>query len=156
MLKYFAKKTLQNNTSHINQFKKFNSFNFLTNPTMKKFSFKVFTLSPLNTLSNSNTENALIQYQKFNLRSMKSKRKVRAPDPKYKMKTHRGLRKRIRIIGSMFDRGFKHWPNNHRHKMINKSTGNLVRKRKARYICKSDFRRIRKMLPYFKRKKYKR
>lgn len=55
----------------------------------------------------------------------------------------------------MFNRGFKHWANNHRHKMINKSRNNLKRKAYPRYVAKVDVRHMKRMLPYFKRKKYK-
>ncbi len=44
------------------------------------------------------TENCLIKYQKFEIRSLKSKRKSKSPDPGYKMKTKNALRKRMRIV----------------------------------------------------------
>jgi ribosomal protein L35 len=97
----------------------------------------------------------LIKVSNKGLRSMKSKRKLRMPNTKYKMKTHNALKKRIRIVGRFFDRGFKQWANNHSHKMINKSNANLEKKKKPRYISKVDIRHAKRMLPYFRRKKYK-
>ncbi len=44
------------------------------------------------------TENCLIKYQKFEMRSLKAKRKSKSPDPTYKMKTKNALRKRMRIV----------------------------------------------------------
>ena len=42
-----------------------------------------------------------------------------------------------------------------RHKRSNKSKANLERKKVPKYIGSADIRRVKKMLPYFKRKKYK-
>jgi len=42
--------------------------------------------------------NCLIKYQKYEMRSLKSKRKAKSPDPNYKMKTKNALKKRIRIV----------------------------------------------------------
>jgi len=39
--------------------------------------------------------------------------------------------------------------------MTNKSKRNLLAKRKSKYISKCDIRRVKRMLPYFRRKKYK-
>jgi ribosomal protein L35 len=39
--------------------------------------------------------------------------------------------------------------------MTNKSKNNLARKRVPKYIGPADIRRVKKMLPYFKRKKHK-
>ncbi len=44
------------------------------------------------------TENCLIKYQKFEMRSLKSKRKAKSPDPNYKMKTKNSLKKRMKIV----------------------------------------------------------
>ena len=87
--------------------------------------------------------------------SIATKRKQKLPDTRYKMRTHRGLFKRIRIVGPRWDRQFKFYPTNNVHKMSNKSRANLRRKRQCRFIAKSDIRRVRRLLPYYKRNKYK-
>ena len=38
----------------------------------------------------------------------------------------------------------------------NKTRANLIRKRRARYIHKADMGRLRKLIPYMKRRKLKR
>jgi ribosomal protein L35 len=48
------------------------------------------------------------------------------------------------------------WSPGRRHKMINKSKANVERKRKPKFIGPADIKRVKKMLPYFRRKKYKR
>lgn len=41
------------------------------------------------------------------------------------------------------------------HLNRNKSQANLIRKRRARYIHKADMRRVKKLIPYFKRRSLK-
>ncbi len=135
----------------------------MKNEIMKKFFFtKMFTLAKMGTSASSSSFplmtkpcNELIKYQKFFMRSMKSKRKLRAANTKYKIKNHTGLMKRIRVVGPSWNRQFKFWPTGHVHKMTNKSSANLKGKKKARYICLADIRRVRRLIPYFKRKKCK-
>ncbi len=88
-------------------------------------------------------------------RSVKSKRKMRMPDTSLKIRNHKGMLKRIRIVGPRWDRQFKFYPVGNVHKMTNKSRANLKRKRQARFISPVDIKRVRKLIPYFKRKKYK-
>jgi len=157
MFKYFAKKPYNiftNFNKMTTSFKFPETSNlFYTKSNIKTF----FTKNIQHGLKNTGLikSNLLINYQKFSLRSMKSKRKARAPDPKYKISTHHGLKKRIRIVGPRWCRAFKCWANNHRHKMVNKSSSNLARKKKPRYIAQAYIRRVKRLLPYFKRKKYK-
>jgi hypothetical protein len=42
--------------------------------------------------------NVLFNLQKAGMRSLKTKRKLRAPDTSYKMKTKNSLKKRLRIV----------------------------------------------------------
>lgn len=133
----------------------------MTNPNLFNLKFNTFfTMNKINynmnkIKSENLKNNVLIQYQTAEMRSMKTKRKLKLPDTKYKMKTHNALKKRIRVVGRLFDKGFKHWSNNHRHKMINKSSRNLKVKGYSKYVSKADIRHCKRMLPYFKRKKYR-
>lgn len=101
------------------------------------------------------TENNLFQLQKREMRSARTKRKLKFPDQNYKMKTKNAARKRFRIIGKLFDKHFRHWPNNKRHKMLNKTRNNLKRKKSERYVHKTNMRHLKRLFPYFKRKKYR-
>lgn len=101
------------------------------------------------------TENNLFQVQKKDMRSANAKRKLKFPDSNYKMKTKNAARKRFRIIGKLFDKQFRHWPNNKRHKMLNKTRNNLKRKKSERYVHTTNMRHLKRLFPYFKRKKYR-
>jgi ribosomal protein L35 len=157
MLKYLAKKPFQF-FSNINKLP--TSYKSLSVPNLYYTAHNTKSFFTKNIQHGLNStglmkSNILINYQKFSLRSMKSKRKSRAPDPNYKISTHHGLKKRIRIVGPRWCRAFKFWPSNHRHKMVNKSNANLASKKKPRYVVKAYIRRVKRLLPYFKRKKYK-
>ena len=172
MLKYFVQRNLKfSNFSSLSKTMT-NSLPSSLNKTsnlltggdlIKKYFFtRMFTMSanynsnvnklclPLNTNSNQ-----LIKYQKFNMRSMKSKRKLRAPNTKYRITNHTGMMKRIRVVGPRWNRQFKFYPTGNVHKMTNKSSGNLRRKRKPRLISAADIRRVKRLIPYYKRKKCK-
>jgi ribosomal protein L35 len=169
MLKYFVQRNLKfsnfsslpKNTSLTSTFNK--TSNFLSGGDLiKKYFFtRMFTMSAnynMNKLSlplPSTISNQLIKYQKFNMRSMKSKRKLRAANTKYRITNHSGLMKRIRVVGPRWNRQFKFYPTGNVHKMTNKSSGNLRRKRKPRLISAADIRRVKRLIPYFKRKKCK-
>jgi len=136
--------------------------NFL--PTKKFYFTKMFALarmgSNIQTKTNLISEitkykNEFIKCQKFNMRSMKSKRKLRMANTKYKIKNHSGIMKRVRVVGPRFDRQIKFWPTGNVHKMTNKSSANLKNKKRARYISAVDLRRVKRLIPYFKRKKCK-
>jgi ribosomal protein L35 len=157
MLKYFAKKPFLvfSNLSRLTESYKPINFSNLFQGARITRTFLTKNIKHSVTNTGLVKSNLLINYQKFSLRSMKSKRKARSPSPKYKISTHHGLKKRIRIVGPRWCRAFKFWPSNHRHKMINKSSSNLARKKKPRYVVQSYIRRVKRLLPYFKRKKYK-
>jgi ribosomal protein L35 len=90
------------------------------------------------------------------MRSAKAKLKLKYPNKNYKMKTKKGLTKRIIIVGGLYNKGFKFKAPGRVHKMANKSHNNLKRKKQPRYVGKTDIRHILRQLPYFRRKKYKR
>ena len=149
-----------------NKFTQFNQFNLFQKFISKTFftynrinilnSIKFFpTVNKKFELPNLKTGNSLIHYQKKEMRSMQTKRKLKFTDGTYKMKTKNAARKRFRIVGKVFDKGFRHWPNNKRHKLINKSRNNLKRKKSEKYVSKSDIRHLKRLFPYFKRKKYR-
>ncbi len=73
----------------------------------------------------------------------------------YKMKSHKGLSKRIKIEGGTRNIMFRFKAPGARHLMRNKSNRNKRFKKKVRYLTgKGDIKRAKKLLPYFKRKKY--
>jgi hypothetical protein len=83
MFKYvIAKSLLHNRTLLTNNLK--SRFYYIS-----QFTFLTKTL---------NITNALFKLQKAGMRSVKSKRKLQAPDTKYKMKTKNSLKKRMRIV----------------------------------------------------------
>jgi ribosomal protein L35 len=124
---------------------KFNTFRFFNNPALLNQKFQLENI----------TNNSLVKIQSKGMRSAQAKRKLKFPDPTYKMKTKNAAKKRFRIIGGLYDKGFRHWPNNKRHKMINKTRNNIKRKKTERYVCKADIRHLKRLFPYFKRKKYR-
>lgn len=68
----------------------------------------------------------------------------------YKLKSHSGLKKRLRVVGPINEREFKFYPAGKRHLMNNKSSNNLNRK-KVKYLeCPGDIKRVKKLLPYWK------
>ncbi|CAG9329042.1 unnamed protein product [Blepharisma stoltei] len=74
----------------------------------------------------------------------------------YKMKTHSGIKKRIKIIGSLWERHFMFYPTSKHHKLINKSKNNLKRKTNPKELtCPGDVKRLKRLMPYWNFKKYK-
>ena len=104
-------------------------------------------------------ENRIISSPKRNMsfRTRKAAAKVlsRKKVQNYKHKTHKGFHKRITICGLFSDRRFKHKAVGYRHLMRNKSPNALKKKRRPRFIVKYGIlQRAKKLLPYYKRKKY--
>ena len=79
-----------------------------------------------------------------------SKRRVK----KYKLKTKKSAQKRFRVVGSFEDRAFKYHAVGHRHLNRNKSSRNLAAA-KRRHILDhlADHKKMKRLLPYYKRKK---
>ncbi len=146
--------------NRLNQFGLLHKILFKNFLTLNRFSLhKSLTIMPsLNSKFETpaeKTDHNLFQLQKREMRSARTKRKLKFPDTTYKMKTKNAARKRFRIIGKLFDKHFRHWPNNKRHKMLNKTRNNLKRKKSERYVHKTNMRHLKRLFPYFKRKKYR-
>lgn len=144
----------------LNHFSLFNKFLFRTFFTYNRLSmYTSLKVLPKENLKvefpQIKCENKIVQVQSKEMRSANAKRKLKLPDKKYKMKTKSAARKRFRIVGRLYDKDFRHWPNNKRHKMLNKNRNNLKRKKSERYVCKADMRRLKRLFPYFRRKKYR-
>ena len=68
----------------------------------------------------------------------------------YKLKTHSGLKKRLRVVGPTNEREFKFYPAAKTHLLNNKSANNLKRKKVRCLECPGDIKRVKKLLPYWK------
>ena len=73
---------------------------------------------------------------------------------KYKLKTNKAAQKRFRVVGGMRDKGFKYHAVGHRHLNRNKSRRCLQRK-KRRHVLQhmTDVKKLKKLLPYFKKRR---
>ena len=75
----------------------------------------------------------------------------------YKMKTHSGLKKRIKITGSLWDRSFDYYPIGKRHLNVCKSKHNLARKKSTKsFEAYGDLKRLKRMMPYWNFSKHQR
>lgn len=72
-----------------------------------------------------------------------------------RLKNHKGMLKRVKIVGPRWNRQFKRLHAERYHLRRKKSSSNLRRKKRAAYIHKADIKRVRKMIPYFKRQSLK-
>ena len=87
-------------------------------------------------------------------RKVKAKKLAGRRVKKYKLKTKKAVQKRFHVIGPLSERGFKYRAIGHRHLLRNKSTRNLkAGKRKHVIESKANVRRLKKLLPYFKKKR---
>ncbi|CAD8111507.1 unnamed protein product [Paramecium primaurelia] len=84
------------------------------------------------------------------------KKRIRTPNKLYKIGNHKGLMKRVKIVGPRRARRLKFKSPGSRHLNRNCSKANLRRKRRTRYISDVDMPRMRKLLPLMKRQKCKR
>ena len=75
---------------------------------------------------------------------------------KYALKTRTSMITRVKVVGPRWDRQFKFKSPGLKRKISKKNRNNLKRKRRNRYISKADIKRVKKMLPYHKRQKFKR
>ena len=70
------------------------------------------------------------------------------------MKTKKAAQKRFNVIGGLHERRFKYHPCGHRHLNRNKSHANRKRaKRKHVLGAIADIKKMRKLLPYFKKRR---
>lgn len=58
-------------------------------------------------------------------------------------------------MGPRWDRQFKFQSPGARHLRRHKTKANLLRKRRVRYVHAADMEKVRKLVPYFKRKSLK-
>ena len=87
-------------------------------------------------------------------RKVKAKKLAGRKVKKYKLKTKKSIQKRFHVIGSLGERGFKYRAIGHRHLLRHKSTRNLkAAKRKHVIESKANIRRLKKLLPYFKKRR---
>ncbi|CAD8121094.1 unnamed protein product [Paramecium sonneborni] len=84
------------------------------------------------------------------------KKRIRSQNRQYKIGNHKGLLKRVKIVGPRRARRLKFKSAGSRHLNRNCSKANLRRKRRTRYISDVDMPRMRKLLPLMKRQKCKR
>ncbi|CAD8094128.1 unnamed protein product [Paramecium primaurelia] len=84
------------------------------------------------------------------------KSRIRTQNRLYKIGNHKGLMKRVKIVGPRRARRLKFKSPGSRHLNRNCSKANLRRKRRTRYISDVDMPRMRKLLPLMKRQKCKR
>lgn len=82
-------------------------------------------------------------------------RLLRAFATGYKMKTHSGLKKRIKIIGELWDKHFLYYPIGKHHLNSNKSTNNLRRKKKIKeFKSYGTLKKLKVLMPYWNFAKY--
>ena len=89
MFKYYISK-------NFNSLLRMNTTQYIGSTIRKDLCFNLLKFNFFTKVKTNN--NCLIKYQKFGMRSLKSKRKSKSPDPNYKMKTKNALRKRIKIV----------------------------------------------------------
>ena len=96
-----------------------------------------------------------IQFASFT--QVHRERKIRARIEKgpHKVKTHHGAFQRFMVVGSYGSHMFMHKRSNKNHKMRHKTRNNKLSKRRMRpVVTKGIVRRLKKLIPYYKRKKY--
>jgi len=122
-------------------------------PQMSMFSnlrYSVFNPAGLNIIAPATVRS-------FSFRSRKTKAALLANRSvkKYKLKTKKSLQKRMKVVGSFQMKAFKYFAAGHRHLMRNK-TRRQRKFHRTRHVltCIGDQRRAKRLLPYFKRKKF--
>ena len=85
---------------------------------------------------------------------VKAKRMAKRHVKKYKLKTSKAAQKRFNVVGGLRVRDFLYKAVGHRHLNRNKSRINLQRA-KRRHLLKSagDARHMKRLLPYFKKRR---
>jgi ribosomal protein L35 len=74
----------------------------------------------------------------------------------YKLKTHSGLKKRIKINGGLWEKHFMFYPVGKRHLNECKSKNNLSRKTSSKELTHyGDLKRLKRMMPYWNFGKYR-
>ena len=98
----------------------------------------------------------MVPMRQFSLKMRKVRQKQEAARgrTKYKLKTKKAAQKRFRVVGTLRDKAFSYHSMGHRHLNRNKSQRCLQRKKKGRTLSnQADIKRMKKMLPYFKKRR---
>lgn len=73
---------------------------------------------------------------------------------KYKLKTKKAALKRFHVVGKLNERKFKYHAVGHRHLNRNKSRANLKRAKRRHVLGHgADIAKMKKLLPYFKKRR---
>lgn len=72
-----------------------------------------------------------------------------------RMSNHKGLLRRIKIVGPRHARMFKFISPGIQHKMRKRNRMGLKRKRRVRYVHQHNIRVVKKMLPDYKKQYFK-
>eukprot|EP01016_Furgasonia_blochmanni_P043827 TRINITY_DN6011_c0_g1_i4.p1 TRINITY_DN6011_c0_g1~~TRINITY_DN6011_c0_g1_i4.p1 ORF type:complete len:233 (+),score=37.87 TRINITY_DN6011_c0_g1_i4:89-700(+) len=83
------------------------------------------------------------------------RRRIKTRIMRHKVPNHNALLRRIRIVGPRWNRQFKYMSSGKQHLNRNKSRMNLKRKRKPKMMPLCEREKIMKMIPHFKRRKFK-
>jgi len=92
--------------------------------------------------------------REFSLKTRKLKEKNLALRGKFKLKTKKALQRRIRVCGGLRNKMFSYHAMGYRHLNRNKSKRNLRTKKNYKLTHLPDIKRAKKMLPYFRKRKY--
>lgn len=89
------------------------------------------------------------------MRRVKAKLHDKRRVKKFKLKTKKSAQKRFFVVGSLRDRGFKYHAVGHRHLNRNKSHRNLKRAKRRHLLDHlADHKKMKRLLPYYKRRKF--
>ena len=116
-IKNFSTNLFQNKNLKSNSMNFFNFRSFFTNNQNQKFSQQTAVKQSLPKFS-------LFALSVKYMRSAKTRLKLKYPNKNYKMKTKKGLAKRITIVGGIGNKAFKFKSPGARHKMLNKTRAN--------------------------------
>ena len=87
-------------------------------------------------------------------RRAKAKKQAGRHVKKYKLKTRKAAQKRFHVVGKKNERSFKYHAVGHRHLNRNKSRANLKRAKRRHVLGHlADVRKMRRLLPYFKKRR---
>lgn len=88
------------------------------------------------------------------MRKVRAKGEAKKRVKKFKLKTVKAAQKRFLVVGTLADRAFKYHAVGHRHLNRNKSRRNL-KAAKRRHLLEhlADHKKMKRLLPYHKRRK---
>ena len=71
------------------------------------------------------------------------------------MKTHKGFKKRFRVMGGPREKMFKHRSAGKSHLLRNKTKANKLRSKRLRILsAKGYIKKAKRLMPYYKQGKY--